>query len=128
MCFISISKLITMEMNNNYNPNDPAQSGEFENSDVDPGIDPHTDHVIHAREDKREHNIDSNKSISEMREEGLKGADENIGKRNDVAGVLPGISEEEPEKLEDLGEQSEETDALNYKNDRDNGAYNPKNI
>ena len=72
---------------------------EFENSDVDPGFSGHEDDKLKGREDKREHNIDSNLSIKEMRE----------GK----------ASEEEDTK---------EDDALNYKNDREHGAFNPKNI
>lgn len=89
-----------MENNENAIP----ENEEFENADVDPGFDPHTDHVIHGREDKRETNIDSNKSISEMR-------DKNVEK-----------------PIDDLAEPAEGNDALNYKNDRDNGTYNPKNI
>jgi hypothetical protein len=73
---------------------------EFENSDVDPGFSGHEDDKLKGREDKREHNIDSNLSIKEMRE----------GK----------ASEEE--------EDTKEDDALNYKNDREHGAFNPKNI
>lgn len=47
--------------------NDDAQ---FENSDVDPGFLGHQDDAqpLKGREDKREHNIDSNLSIKEMRE------------------------------------------------------------
>jgi hypothetical protein len=40
-------------------------------------------------------------------------------------------SSKSKEKLEDQKAESDngpEDDALNYKNDRDNGAYNPKNI
>lgn len=72
---------------------------QFENPDVDPGFLGHQDgEKITGREDKREHNIDANISIKEMRE----------GK---------GTIEEE-----------KENDATNYKNDRDHGAFNPKNI
>lgn len=62
---------------------------EFENSSVDPGFE--TTDELTGEEDEREGNIDSNKSISDMKE--------------------------------DQG-----NDAMNYKNDRENGAYNPKNI
>lgn len=83
-------------METNKEKNDEAQ---FENSDVDPGFLGHQDdeHKLKGREDKREHNIDSNISIKEMRE-GKQDADK------------------------------ESDDALNYKNDRENGAFNPKNI
>lgn len=62
---------------------------EFENSSVDPGFE--TSDELTGEEDEREGNIDSNKSISDMKED-------------------------------------QENDALNYKNDREHGAYNPKNI
>jgi hypothetical protein len=76
------------------------KKAEFENNDVDPGFSDHEDDKLKGREDKRENNIDSNLSIKEMRE----------GK----------TSAEEDESKED--------DALNYKNDREHGAFNPKNI
>jgi hypothetical protein len=67
-----------------------AQDVEFENPSVDPGFENLAPELA-GREDKREGNIDANKSIKEMQE--------NKG-----------------------------DDALNYNNDRENGAYNPKNI
>ncbi|WP_285059961.1 hypothetical protein [Pedobacter ginsengisoli] len=73
---------------------------QFENSDVDPGFSGHEEDKLKGREDKREHNIDSNLSIKEMRE----------GKTS----------------IE--GDNPKEDDALNYKNDREHGAFNPKNI
>jgi hypothetical protein len=82
------------------NTQEDNNKAEFENSDVDPGFSGHEDDKLKGREDKREHNIDSNLSIKEMRE----------GK----------ASEEE--------EDTKEDDALNYKNDREHGAFNPKNI
>ncbi|TKC06295.1 hypothetical protein [Pedobacter frigoris] len=91
-----------MEANdkNNKPLNNPVQlndDAKFENPDVDPGFLGHQDeHVLKGKEDKREHNIDANMSIKEMRE-GKEGEDQ-------------------------------ENDALNYKNDRENGAFNPKNI
>lgn len=80
---------------------------QFENSDVDPGFSGHQDgdKTLKGREDKRENNIDSNLSIKEMRE----------GKGT-------------PEKDADQGHDDQEDDALNYKNDRTHGAFNPKNI
>jgi len=63
-----------------------------------------------TRDDKREHNIDANKSISQMREDAEK---------------------EKNDKLQDqAGEQENgaDDDAMNYKSDRDNGSYNPENI
>jgi len=72
----------------------------FENGDVDPEFSGHEDDKLKGREDKREHNIDSSLSIKEMRE----------GKTS----------------AEDEGPK--EDDALNYKNDREHGAFNPKNI
>ena len=65
---------------------------------------------LKSRDDKRTHDIDANKSISQMREEAEKGAGD---------------------KLEDqLGEQENGAgdDAMNYKSDRDHGTYNPENI
>jgi hypothetical protein len=81
------------------NTQEDNNKAEFENSDVDPGFSGHEDDKLKGREDKREHNIDSNLSIKEMRERKA--------------------SEEEDAK---------EDDALNYKNDREHGAFNPKNI
>jgi hypothetical protein len=81
------------------NTQEDNNKAEFENSDVDPGFSGHEDDKLKGREDKREHNIDSNLSIKEMRERKA--------------------SEEEDTK---------EDDALNYKNDREHGAFNPKNI
>ncbi|WP_316789926.1 hypothetical protein [Pedobacter frigoris] len=84
----------TKPLNNAVQLNDDVK---FENSDVDPGFLGHQDDlVLKSKEDKREHNIDANMSIKEMREE--------------------------------KDEDSQENDALNYKNDRENGAFNPKNI
>jgi hypothetical protein len=69
-----------MENQNDINPgqnapkDQPFQSKldqeetQFENPDVDPGFEP-SDNKLTGREDKRTGNIDSNKSISEMREE-----------------------------------------------------------
>jgi hypothetical protein len=42
---------------------------EFENPNVDPGFESSDENKLTGREDKRSGNIDSNKSISEMREE-----------------------------------------------------------
>jgi hypothetical protein len=98
-----------MEANNvndsNEQINDDAQ---FENADIDPGFLGHQEEgedgneeegkELKGREDKREHNIDSNLSIKEMRE----------GKTD--------------------GDHPEDADALNYKNDREHGLNNPKNI
>lgn len=80
---------------------------QFENSDVDPGFSGHQedDKTLKGREDKRENNIDSNLSIKEMRE----------GKAS-------------AEKEEGEGHEDGADDALNYKNDREHGAFNPKNI
>lgn len=62
---------------------------EFENPSVDPGFE--SSDELTGEEDEREGNIDSNKSISDMKKD-------------------------------------QENDAMNYKNDRESGAYNPKNI
>jgi len=79
-------------------------------------------------------NAENNKSISE---------DEEVVFEN--SSVDPGFGDEnELESSEDerdgdidsnknisemqSGKEDEENDALNYKNDRENGAYNPKNI
>ncbi|TCC98926.1 hypothetical protein [Pedobacter psychroterrae] len=77
---------------------------QFENPDVDPGFKGHQDEGLAGREDKRTHNIDANISIKEMR--GGKDAEQ---------------SEETPP-------EAQENDAMNYKNDRAQGAFNPKNI
>ena len=90
---------------------------EFENPNVDPGFDGRQEdgnkagtNELKGREDERAHNIDSHISISEMRE---------------------GKTHTTPEKdpaADDQPADSGNDDALNYKNDRENGAYNPKNI
>ena len=97
-----------METNEKHEENEPQNNqlnddAHFENADVDPGFLGHQDDSksLKGREDKREHNIDANLSIKEMRE----------------------AKEQEEGSAED-----QQNDALNYKNDRDNGAYNPKNI
>lgn len=90
-----------METNEGNNSKEPINDDvKFENSDVDPGFSGHQEESkeLKGREDKREHNIDANLSIKEMRE-GKKEADNN-----------------------------ENADALNYKNDREHGSFNPKNI
>ena len=90
-----------METNNSDNSKEPINDDvKFENSDVDPGFSGHQEDTkeMKGREDKREHNIDANMSIKEMRE----------GKKDDG--------------------DAEDSDAMNYKNDRENGSYNPKNI
>ncbi|RZK82134.1 MAG: hypothetical protein EOO92_02845 [Pedobacter sp.] len=90
-----------METNDSNNSNKPINDdAKFENSDVDPGFLGHQEEEggLKGREDKREHNIDANLSIKEMRE----------GKKD--------------------GDKEETADALNYKSDRENGSFNPKNI
>lgn len=97
-----------METNNNINPEEHASENvprdlnkitdddtQFENPSVDPGFEStEEDHRLHSREDKRSGNIDSDKSVSEMREEF----------------------------------EQKQNDATNLDNDREHGAYNPKNI
>ncbi|TDQ06947.1 hypothetical protein [Pedobacter metabolipauper] len=81
---------------------------QFENSDVDPGFDGHQhDDGLTGIEDEREHDIDAGTSIKELRGEGT----------DDTLSEQKGTDDE-----------AGENDALNYKNDRENGAYNPKNI
>lgn len=70
-----------MENDNNVNPqqdsaknnlrtsNNDDVSNQFENSDVDPGLETSNDNKLTSREDKRTGNIDTEKSVSEMREE-----------------------------------------------------------
>ena len=65
---------------------------------------------LKIRDDKREHNIDATKSISQMREEAEH-------KKNDKLRDQAGEQENGPDD-----------DAMNYKSDRDHGAYNPENI
>lgn len=91
-----------MENNEKDSGNEPLKDSNqlnddvnFENADVDPGFLGHQDdNILEGEEDKRDHDLDANISIKEMRE----------------------------------GKTDDEDDALNYKNDRENGAYNPKNI
>ena len=97
-----------METNEKHEENEPQNNqlnddAHFENADVDPGFLGHQDYGkgLKGREDKREHNIDANLSIKEMRE---------------------------AKEQEEGSAEEQQNDALNYKNDRDNGAYNPKNI
>ncbi len=85
----------------------------FENPEVDPGFGGRQDDGITSREDKRENNIDSNLSIKEMREGKTKHESDEDANKNTAA--------EEPD-------ESSNNDALNYKNDREHGAFNPKNI
>jgi len=84
---------------------------QFENPDVDPGFEGRQEgSALTGREDERTHNIDSDISIKEMRE----------GKKEGAASENAGADE--------TPDNNQENDALNYKNDRENGAYNPKNI
>jgi hypothetical protein len=54
----------------NNDPNDiNKDEAEFENPDVDPGFDIPSDNKLTSREDKRSGDIDSSKSVSEMRDE-----------------------------------------------------------
>lgn len=96
-----------METQNNHE-ND--QDAKFENDAVDPGFESTAEQPLKTRDDKRVHDIDANMSISEMREEAQKGK---TGKLKDQVASQ---------------ENGEANDAMNYKNDRENGAYNPKNI
>jgi hypothetical protein len=78
---------------------DKNKEVQFENPNVDPGFEQSTeDNALKGREDKRENNIDSNMSLKEMAE------------------------------AKEASDEAEDTDALNYKNDREHGAFNPKNI
>jgi hypothetical protein len=86
-----------MESNNNNNPEENTQHDlpndlnkitddqtEFENSSVDPGFaTSDEDHRLTGKEDKRSGNIDSNKSVSEMREEFEKKQDDATNLNND---------------------------------------------
>jgi len=98
-----------MENNTNINPGQDAadeqpkkpidindDGTEFENSDIDPGFvsSEGGSNKLTGRDDKRSGDIDSTKSVSEMREEF----------------------------------EQKQNDATNLNNDREHGAYNPKNI
>lgn len=98
-----------MENNTNINPEQGAadeqpkkavdindDGTEFENADVDPGFvsSEESNNKLTGRDDKRTGDIDSTKSVSEMREEF----------------------------------EQKQNDATNLNNDREHGAYNPKNI
>jgi hypothetical protein len=90
-----------METNEENNSNEQINDDvKFENSDIDPGFLGHQEdsNELKGREDKRENNIDSHLSIKEMRE-----------------------GKQEPD-------EEEGSDALNYKNDREHGSFNPNNI
>lgn len=111
-----------METNDGNNSKEPINDdAEFENSDIDPGFLGHQEESdadqldsendddtssspqddskgLKGYEDERAHNIDASLSIKEMRE----------GKKD--------------------GDNNADADALNYKDDRENGSYNPKNI
>lgn len=90
-----------MEANDENNSKEQLNDDvKFENSDIDPGFLGHQEESkeLTGQEDEREHNIDSNISIKEMRE----------GKEDT--------------------EDKDGSDALNYKNDREHGSFNPKNI
>jgi hypothetical protein len=56
---------------------------EFENPDVDPGFDIPEDNKLTSREDKRTGDIDSRKSVSEMREEFEKKQNDSSNLNND---------------------------------------------
>ena len=91
-----------------HSQNDQGKASD--NDAVSPGHESNESQPLKTRDDKRTHNIDANKSISQMRDE----------------------AEKEPgDKLEDQpGEQGNgpEDDALNYKSDRNHGTYNPEHI
>jgi len=91
-----------------HNQND--QDKAFDNDAVNPGSEPKEGKLLKTRDDKRTHNIDANKSISQMREEAQNKPDEKLEDQ-------PGEQENGPED-----------DAMNYKSDRDHGTYNPENI
>lgn len=95
-----------METQDNYNNDEDAK---FENDAVDPGFGSSGCSPLKTREDKREHNIDATMSISEMREHANKAP-------SDLLKDQPGNQE-----------NSKGDDAMNYKSDRENGAYNAKN-
>ena len=91
---------------NQQHNNQLNDDAHFENPDVDPGFLGHQDDAqpLKGREDKRAHNIDANLSIKEMRE----------AKESEAGG--------------NEDEDAQQDDAMNYKNDREKGSYNPKNI
>ena len=85
------------------------QDAKFENEAVDPGFESSAEQPLKTRDEKREHNIDAKQGISEMREGGEK---------------------QKGDKLKDQVAEQEngnEDDAMNYKSDREHGAYNAKN-
>lgn len=97
-----------------FNQDDAAK---FENPSVDPGFSTEENaNVLTGREDKRENNIDVNMSIKEMREG-----------QSDPSNQESALGDARVKDGEDHSED-QQNDALNYKNDRENGAYNPKNI
>lgn len=89
---------------NNQNDSGKAQNNDAGNSESH-GVEP-----LKTRDDKREHDIDANKSISQMREEA------------DLQ------HSEKPKDQPVVQENGPEDDAMNYQSDRDHGSFNPKNI
>ncbi|MEJ2901088.1 hypothetical protein [Pedobacter panaciterrae] len=83
------------------NVNNDAAHASLKSSSVQP---------LKTRDNKRKHNINAKMSISRMQEEGQKDKADQL---KDQTGVQ---------------ENGKEDDAMNYKSDRENGAYNSKNI
>ncbi|WP_285010908.1 hypothetical protein [Pedobacter faecalis] len=110
-----------METQDNKSNKVPAQINDdahLENPSVDPGFENSSDdNTLKGREDKRVNDIDVNLSISEMRE-GKTKHDEEEGPE---AAGLRDIADSD-------SDDDQSDDAMNRGNDRDHGAYNPKNI
>ena len=82
----------------------------FEDNGHDSGSQRNDGQQLKNRDNKPEHNMDSDKRISRMREQ---------------------AEDKKSDKLEDqAGEQENgpDDDAMNYQSDRDHGTYNPENI
>jgi len=79
--------------------NKPQEETKFENPDVDPGF-------VYGPDDDKDEQLD-----------GLE--DEREGDIDSDSSI---------KELRGEDDEGEQDDALNYQNDRENGAYNPKNI
>lgn len=85
------------------------QAAKVSNDSIETGAASGATKPLKTEDDKREHNIDANRSISEMREDAEKAKG---GKLADQPGDQ---------------DNGKEDDAMNYKSDRENGAYNASN-
>jgi hypothetical protein len=112
-----------METNDGNNSKEPINDdAEFENSDIDPGF---LGHQEESDADQLDSENDDDSSLSQDDSKGLKGYEDERAHNID-AGLS--IKEMREGKKDGDDNDNDDADALNYKNDRENGSYNPKNI